>query len=173
MGKFILVSGPSGSGKSVFAEQLAARLPGSRYYIATMVPCTADNHRRIEKHRLQRQGLGFVTLERDRDVSLAPVEPGSTVLLEDVSNLLANALFAQGGSAGQVEEDIRGLAGRCGTFIAVTIAGLEEAGCTGETAGYIRDLNQLNRRLFQLADAAVSMKDGRPIARKGNLDDLV
>lgn len=173
MGKFILVAGPNGSGKSLFAEQLAARLPGSRYYIATMVPCTADNHMRIEKHRLQRQGLGFVTLERDRDVSLAPVEPDSTVLLEDVSNLLANALFAQGGSAGQVEEDIRRLAGRCGTLIAVTIAGLEETGCTGETAGYIRDLNQLNRRLFQLANAAVSMEEGRPIAEKGNLDDLV
>lgn len=173
MGKFILIAGPNGSGKSLFAEQLAARLPGSRYYIATMVPCTADNYRRIEKHRRQRRGLGFVTLERDRDVSLVPVEPDSTVLLEDVSNLLANALFAQGRSAGQVEEDIRRLAGRCGTLLAVTIAGLEETGCTGETAAYIRSLNQLNRRLFQLADAAVTMEQGRPVTEKGDLDALV
>ena len=48
MGKLIVVSGPNESGKSAFAESLMSRIPGQRYYIATMVPQTEENYRRIE-----------------------------------------------------------------------------------------------------------------------------
>lgn len=51
MGKIILISGPNGSGKSRFAEGLAEKFPGRRYYIATMKPQTEDNLRRIQRHR--------------------------------------------------------------------------------------------------------------------------
>ena len=43
MGKLIVVSGPNESGKSAFAESLMSRIPGQRYYIATMAPQTEEN----------------------------------------------------------------------------------------------------------------------------------
>ena len=104
MGELVLILGPNGSGKSRFAERfLDARAGGARFYSATMLPQTEENARRIAKHRAQRAGLGFQTLERPWFVSGAPVTPGSAVLLEDVSNLLANAIFAPAGDARNAE----------------------------------------------------------------------
>ena len=65
MGKLIVVSGPNESGKSAFAESLMSRIPGQRYYIATMVPQTEENYRRIEQ-----QLLTAVNLARLSEISL-------------------------------------------------------------------------------------------------------
>lgn len=169
MGSLILISGANGSGKSLYAERLAARAEGSRCYVATMRPCTDDNLRRIERHRAQRQGLGFQTLECPCQVGDAHVPEDSVVLLEDVSNLLANVVFETGGSADSVFQDICILLDRCALLIAVTISGLERGGCDGETATYIDSLNQLNRRLFDRADTAVELRNQLPVCRKGDI----
>ena len=42
-----LVIGGSASGKSTFAESIVSRLPGPRYYIATMEPWDAECRARI------------------------------------------------------------------------------------------------------------------------------
>ena len=167
MSNLILVSGANGSGKSRFAEQLIAQTTGKRFYIATMIPCTADNHERVEKHRKQRAGLGFQTLELPHEVSNAPVTPDSVVLLEDVSNLFANAMFETGRGVDAVYDDILGLANRCKLLVAVTISGLTDSGYDAQTAGYINGLNQLNQKLFTCAAAAISMQDGQPVYTKG------
>ena len=173
MAKLILISGGNGSGKSRWAEKLLSGFPGERFYIATMVPQTADNLVRIEKHRAQRAGLGFVTVEAPGKIGEAPVTPGSAVLLEDVSNLLGNAMFATGGTAAEVFEDIQALLQRCALLAAVTISGLSVEGYTGETARYIAALNRLNGQLFSAADAAVQMKDRVAHAVKGDADALI
>ncbi len=171
--KLILVSGPNNSGKSCYAEQLVAQITGSRFYIATMRPCTEQNHRRIQKHRQQRSGLGFQTLECPHKVGDVSVLPGSVVLLEDVSNLLANAMFEKDRTASQVYDDICRLAERCRLLVAVTIAGLEGRGYDSQTAAYIDALNELNGLLFEKADAAITMHNNTPICQKGDIHDLV
>ncbi len=173
MGKLVLISGPNGSGKSQLAESIAGRLSGDRYYIATMRPVNEDNLMRIEKHRKQRSGLGFLTLECPYSLVDASVSPGSVVLLEDVSNLLANAMFEKGGTVLSVMEDINGLLERCGILIAVTISGLDNEGYDGETAGYINGLNEINGRLLELADVAAAVKDRVPEFKKGDIHDLI
>ena len=96
----VLISGPNSSGKSLFAEGLVSRAGSERFYIATMVPRTEDNRRRIEKHRAQRQGLNFTTLELPYEVGSAPVTPGSAVLLLDTQTTehttLSNAQLEDG-----------------------------------------------------------------------------
>lgn len=164
---FVLVSGPNSSGKSRYAEQLIAGTEGPRYYIATMIPCTQENHRRIEKHRVQRKDLGFRTIESPYGVGNIPVPQDGIVLLEDVSNLLANALFDRQISPDRVFADICSLAGRCRMLVAVTISGLSPDGCDEETAAYIDALNRLNRKLYDVASAAVSMENGHPVCQKG------
>ncbi|MBQ8598544.1 MAG: bifunctional adenosylcobinamide kinase/adenosylcobinamide-phosphate guanylyltransferase [Oscillospiraceae bacterium] len=164
---FILISGSNGSGKSLFAERLVSQTSGKRYYIATMHAQTENNHARIEKHRRQREGLGFETLELPYELGSAPVGKDSVVLLEDVSNLLANAMFEKGGSVASVLEDICRLKDRCKLLIAVTISGLRDEGYDAETVSYINGLNQLNQRLFDLADAAYTMEYQQSVCVKG------
>ena len=173
MGTLILISGANGSGKSRYAERIVARTTGKRYYIATMRPCSEENLQRIEKHREQRKDLHFTTLECPTQVGEAAVETGSVVLLEDVSNLLANAMFERGGDEMSVYADIEALLARCRLLAAVTIAGLRADGYDGETAVYIHALNGLNQRLYDCAAAAVTMKGGTPFVEKGELDEIV
>lgn len=173
MGKLLLVSGGNGSGKSRYAENLIAKTTGPRYYIATMEPQTEDNHRRIQKHIAQRSGLNFITLELPAQVGTAPVTADSVVLLEDVSNLLGNILFSAQSTRSDAWQNILALQARCKLLVAVTISGLSSQGYEGETAAYIDDLNTLNRHLFDLADAAVTMKKNCPVWEKGAEYDIL
>lgn len=173
MGTLIMISGANGSGKSRYAERIVARTAGERYYIATMRPCSEENLQRIEKHREQRKDLQFTTLECPYQVGAAAVERDGVVLLEDVSNLLANAMFERGGDEASVYADIEALCSRCRLLVAVTITGLRADGYDGGTAAYIRALNGLNQRLYDRAAAAVTMKDGAPFAEKGDLDEII
>ena len=167
MGRLILVSGANDSGKSRWAERYLSGYPGEKYYIATMVPETEETRRRIEKHRRQRAGLGFHTLELPEDVENAPVSPNSAVLLEDVSNLLGNARFQSGKGWEAVGAALIALRARTALLCAVTISGLTEEGYEGETAEYIRELNLLNAFLTAASDSAVSMENGDPQVVKG------
>lgn len=157
----ILITGANGSGKSAFAESLVSDFPGKRVYLATMVAETAENRRRVEKHRRQRAGMEFATRELPWHLEQAKIGPADVVLLEDVSNLLANGLFAHGGNKEQALEQILNLERRCGVLLVVSISGLSEKAYSGETAAYIRDLHWLNTKLLEAADEAYEMgKDG-------------
>ncbi len=172
MGKIILITGSNGSGKSRFAESLAEKIPGRRYYIATMKPQTEENLRRIQKHREQRKNLDFKTMELSYQVGKADIPDGSVVLLEDVSNLLANTIFEHHGTMEEVSRDIFTLSEKSGTLIAVTISGLAPDGYEGETAAYINALNRLNRQLYEQSAAAAEMEGGTPIWKKGDMDEM-
>ena len=161
-----LVAGGNGSGKSRYAEAQIAETQGPRVYIATMVSQNEENRQRIEKHRRQRAGLDFTTVEEPWQVSTVPVPEGAVVLLEDVSNLLANLVFSANGTREQALAEISRLADRCGQLVLVTITGLDANGYHGETAAYIRDLDWLNDRLAQMADQVIEMRDGEPVRWK-------
>lgn len=98
-----LITGASCSGKSAYAEKLAVSLKkehpcGTLYYVATMIPYDAECKARIMRHRSMRDGKGFVT--KEQPVHLAAVSAGSedVLLIECLSNLLANELYEEGGS---------------------------------------------------------------------------
>ena len=59
-----LVSGASGSGKSLFAENISCSYEGRKLYLATMENESEAAKKRIEKHRMMRQGKGFETIEK-------------------------------------------------------------------------------------------------------------
>ena len=172
MGRLILVCGTNDSGKSAFAEMLAAKTGGELYYIATMIPKTPDNAACIKKHISQRKNLNFTTIELAYQVHGAPVTNNAVILLEDVSNLMANSFFDRRVSSSQVFSDIFALLERCSTLIAVTISGLDSGAYDGETAAYIDSLNDLNRALFNYADTAIEMKNRIPCIQKGEPDSV-
>ncbi len=95
-----LIIGGSGSGKSAYAEELLFSLPdaGKKYYIATMQVCDEESERRVKKHRKQREGKRFYTIEQPVHVSgaLTQMDAGKkSAMLECVSNLVANEMFAK------------------------------------------------------------------------------
>ena len=110
-----IVIGGAGSGKSAFAEGLVCRLPGEKIYLATMLPRGGESARRVEKHRAQRAGMGFETLERGLDLERAALPARANVLLEDLSNLLANERYEpSGGGEDAVRRGLEALIAACG-----------------------------------------------------------
>ena len=172
MGKLIVISGKNDSGKSLFAENLIAKYKGKRYYIATMIPKTADNCDRIEKHKNQRESLSFTTLELPYSLSEAIIEEDSAVLLEDVSNLLANNIFDKGVGCDKVLEDILNLTAKCSLVVAVTISHLVSSDYEGETAMYIDSLNKINEELRNRSCISVIMENGKAVYEKGEENDI-
>lgn len=164
-----LVLGANSSGKSEYAEQLAVKSGEPRIYLATMMPQTEENYKRIEKHRMQRKDRGFTTIEEPWNLKDIEIPKDSVVLLEDVSNLLANGIFVYVANAQQALAEILNLAKRCRKLIIVSISGLSPEGYVEETRDYINQLNWLNDRLIYYSSEAVEMKDG--IARPSSIEE--
>lgn len=166
----VLVTGGSGSGKSAWAERAAAALPAQRrFYLATMRVYDPESERRVARHRAQRAGRGFETLERPVDIGGAAVAAGSLALLEDLPNLLANEMFGRGDPA-RILPGIRALAAKCAHLLIVTGEVFSDGGRYGaETLAYMRTLACLNREAAALADAAVEVVYSIPVPLKGEL----
>lgn len=152
-----LIYGPNNSGKSKYAEDVAVAGGKKLVYLATMVPQNEENHKRIEKHRIQRQDKGFQTIEAGWNIGELEVESDAVILLEDASNLVANGIFMHGADAEKAYQDILTLAGKCKKLIIVSIGGLSAEGYDEETTHYIEQLNWLNEKLEKVADVVVEM----------------
>ena len=91
-----LVTGGSGSGKSEYAENWLTgrnKKDGTYIYIATMQPYTEETMKKIERHHRLRAGKGFRTLEKYTDLSELEIPKNQGILLECISNLVANELY--------------------------------------------------------------------------------
>ena len=162
----VLVLGTPKSGKSLLAEELCVALGDSeKYYLATMRVMDHQGALRVEKHRKQREGKGFVTIERGREITGAVKDmahPGAaTVLLECVSNLVGNELFEnpvrRGMSAEQfadaMVDEIGQLAGAVHHLVIVSsVYPLSDPGYDEATVRYVTYLHAVNERLKALAD---------------------
>ena len=91
-----VIIGKQNSGKSLRAEELAVSYGKPLFYLATMKVMDQEGRKRVEKHRKQREGKGFITIEREYDlraVGTVLLAQHATVLLECVANLVGNELF--------------------------------------------------------------------------------
>lgn len=147
-----LILGPNNSGKSLYAETLAAQdSVHPLIYIATMIPQTDENFTRIEKHRMQRAGKGFQTIEEPWEIDTLLIPSDAVVLLEDASNLLANGIFQHHENVSVCFQKIQTLAERCQKLIIVSITGLTPGSYDTETNDYILQLNSLNELLERIS----------------------
>ena len=99
-----IVYGGSASGKSSYAESFAMSLQGDGrlLYIATMYPykwntteLDPETIQRIERHRAMRADKGFDTVECYRHVEHIVAKRQDVLLLECMSNLLANEMYLE------------------------------------------------------------------------------
>ncbi len=177
----IVITGGSGSGKSAYAESYITKLRKQKercFYIATMQPYGEEGKMRVEKHRAQRAGKGFVTIEcyQDLEQCIDQVKDG-IVLLECMSNFVANQMFGneiEKEEIGQKKEwdklvwllkhQIELLRNACKHFVIVT----NEVFSDGiqyekETMDYIEVLGRINQILIQMADEAIEVVYSIPI----------
>jgi adenosylcobinamide kinase/adenosylcobinamide-phosphate guanylyltransferase len=95
MSRIVLFTGGARSGKSMRAEQYAARLSEHVTYLATAEAGDDEMRERIAHHR-RRRPAAWKTIEAPRNVAaaLASLAPGSVVLLDCLSLLVSNLLLA-------------------------------------------------------------------------------
>ncbi len=167
----MLVLGANGSGKSAYAERVACSLcqgQGRLYYLATMLPFGSEGEQRVKRHRAQREGMGFFTVESP--FGKVNSDAMDTVLLEDASNLLANLMFEQKTADGATAAlaQIETLRTSCQHIIVVSISGFDaNDGGDKETVAYIAALNTLNQQIAKRADVVIEMVSGLPAIQKG------
>ena len=94
----IFISGGCKNGKSYYAQHLAKgqQKVGPLYYIATMKAVDPEDDARIAKHREEREGWGFTTVEQGRDIEavLDACDHDGSFLLDSLTALLANEMFS-------------------------------------------------------------------------------
>ena len=171
----VLISGPNGSGKSALAEHLISTASSKLVYIATMISRNSDNIERIEKHRIRREPMNFHTIEEPYNLSKAVpfINKCDSVLLEDLSNLLANVIFEKNGSEEDILQQIKFLEAHSRRLYIVTISGLDGSEYTGETSSYIKMLNSLNQKVSECASVHIELCNGKPHYTKGEPSDVI
>lgn len=194
-----LVIGGSGSGKSAYAEQMAVKAAGngSLYYVATMQVYDEEGKKKVERHQKMRAGKGFFTIEQPRrlkeaakkvatekvsagKVAAERVPAGKIVLLECMSNLVANEMFSEENLSAVMDEakikqlsheiisGVTALQDSCDILIIVTNQIFEDGiRYDASTMDYIRLLGDINRQIAERAEQVVEVVAGIPIFIKG------
>ncbi len=174
----ILISGGCKNGKSFFAQQLAKQQAyGGKplYYIATMEPADEEDRDRILRHRKEREGWGFTTLEQSRAIGELTADFSGSFLLDSVTALLSNEMFRRDGSVDRkahlrVAEELSRLADRSGSVVFVSDYIFSDAIKYDElTELYRRGLAWVDRVLAQKCDAVVDVSYGNIQWLKGNI----
>ena len=178
----IFISGTQNSGKSLLAEKLATQTGDSiRLYLATMKLCDEEGIKRVEKHRKQREGKGFITVEKQTRITeiISDLKrpEDTTVLLECVSNLVGNEMRDVtkraelvtgdkpdlGKFADEVAEDINKLSKAVHNLIIVTNEyPAQDEGYDDETRLYVRLLSMVNSRIRAFVDVVREIPSRHP-----------
>lgn len=172
----MLITGGSGSGKSAFAEDMVLSFgEADRIYIATMYPFDGESQKRVKRHRKMRSGKGFETIECYTGLKDVLIPGGSTVLLECMSNLVANEMFQENGAhektTEMIIEGIQSLRKQAGNLVIVTNEIFSEtAEYQGDTERYQEYLGKVNQVLAEEADEVVEVVYGIPVYHKRRKD---
>lgn len=168
----IVIIGGSGSGKSEFAENTALQLNrGELVYIATMQPFDEESKERVKRHQRMRQSKNFKTIECFTGLSNVVVGNNTTALLECMSNLVANEMFAEDGAKENtllaIKQGIKHLAEQTEHLLIVTNNIFEDGfSYDEETMKYMKQLGDINSWLCNIADRVVEVVHGIPIEIK-------
>ncbi len=174
----IFISGGSSSGKSGIAETKAVNLhkeykTDKLYYIATMHSYGKEGEERIKKHREMRFGKGFETLElyNTKSINEYHFDKNSTILLECMSNLLANEMYDEATDKIHIIENIihtiTNLISKCKNLVIVSNEIFNDyVFYDNECKKYIKNLGIININLVKLSDIAIESVYGVEIHHK-------
>ncbi|MCB6993809.1 bifunctional adenosylcobinamide kinase/adenosylcobinamide-phosphate guanylyltransferase [bacterium 210820-DFI.6.37] len=165
----ILISGGCKNGKSFFAQEEAKRQADEKglplYYLATMIPSDEEDRARIRRHVRERAGWGFTTIEQGINVcgALEKADPEGVFLLDSVTALLSNEMFASGGEVDlqapkRVSRQLAEFAERTGNTVFVSdFIYSDAAGYEALTEEYRKGLALCDRTLAKLCGQVIEV----------------
>jgi len=178
MGQLLFVTGGARSGKSSYAERLAAAQPHPVTYIATLEPLDDEMRHRIARHQQQRPE-DWTTIEPPRALAQAILEvsPEHCILLDCLSLWVSNRLLPLGDDPpldaiatleDQLVAELQQLIEAAGTRDADTIIVTNEVGAgvvppTPLGRAYRDLLGRANQLISTHADRAWLLVAGRPL----------
>lgn len=188
-----IVYGGSASGKSSYAESFAMSLQGEGrlLYIATMYPykwntteIDPETMQRIESHRAMRADKGFDTVECYRHVEHIVAKRQDVLLLECMSNLLANEMYLEPDSnagsdmaetmspvSNKIVQALIDLSTRVQELVIVTNDVFSDGGSLTydeSTREYVKNLAEINCALARVAETVTEVVCGIPVIVKKN-----
>ena len=188
-----IVYGGSASGKSSYAESFAMSLQGEGrlLYIATMYPykwntteLDLETMQRIERHRAMRADKGFDTVECYRHVEHIVAKRQDVLLLECMSNLLANEMYLEPDSnagsdmaetmspvSNKIVQALVNLSTRVQDVVIVTNDVFSDGGSLTydeSTREYVKNLAEINCALARVAETVTEVVCGIPVIVKKN-----
>ncbi|AQQ54314.1 bifunctional adenosylcobinamide kinase/adenosylcobinamide-phosphate guanylyltransferase [Planococcus lenghuensis] len=179
-GKLIFVCGGVRSGKSNYAEKRILEVDSARrIYIASGKASDAEMEARIQRHRNEREGLGWLTIEQPTDLAqtISHLKKGDAVLWDCLTTYLANELY-DGWETGAecatipgcmdrkwrlLQEAIRNIREIAGLVVIVSNEVLDEP---VQSEIYQRWLGMMHRWLAAEADEAIEIEFGMAQKRK-------
>ena len=171
----IFIYGAASCGKSEYAENLTLSYNKKSIYLATMQVYDDIDKLKVQKHRRLRLGKGFRTVECPKDIQTLSVDKDEVILLECLSNLLANEIFDSRNDgessdyemkikADKIYNDIISLSRKCFELIIVGNDVFSEAKALSlSVVSYLRALLYLQNKLISHADKSIEMVCGIPV----------
>jgi adenosylcobinamide kinase / adenosylcobinamide-phosphate guanylyltransferase len=177
-GSVTLVLGGARSGKSRYAQQLAEQ-SGRVVFVATAKISDEEMRAKIERHREDRP-KEWLTVEEPLELPrvLAEHESSCDMIVVDCLTLYAANLFeAEGEDDSAIDRRIAALCEALQRTQCVVVLVSNEVGSgivpTHPLGRQYRDLlGELNQKIAKLADDAVLMVAGLPLALKGHLEAM-
>ena len=170
-----LITGGSGSGKSEFAEDLSVSYKSNNLiYIATMFLYDNESLKKVERHKRMRDHKNFKTIECFKNLNALSISNNSTVLIDCMSNLVANEMYLEGGAKDKtVQEVIRGIESinnQAENLVIVTNEVFsDDIVYDDDTMRYIRNLGEINKEIGKKADNVVEVVYSIPVFHKGGI----
>ena len=173
----ILLVGGSKSGKSMAAQNYAKKLEnkeGLLYYLATMKPSDLEDNSRIERHLLDREGFGFTTIEKHRNLKdiVYNLNNNDTILLDSITSLVTNEMYCEGNFIPNVREklfeDIDSISKKVENLIIVTDYLFSDGIIYDSyTEAFRKEIGRLNINLCKISDVVIECSFNNEIIHKG------
>ena len=170
------ISGGCRNGKSFYAQRIARAAGSPLYYVATMIPRDAEDEARIARHRQERAGWGFETLECGTGIlaCLDGADPNGSFLLDSVTALLSNEMFDASGfhpdAPDRIAGELTAFVRRAPKVVLVSDYIYSDANRYDEwTEAYRRGLARIDRALAAACDNVLEVVHGIAIVHKGEL----
>lgn len=128
---------------------------------------------RIRDHRRMREGKSFRTVEQGLALETLDLPGERLVLLECMTNLLANELYDPKAKhpdapAAYIMEGIRHLKAQAEDLIVIAQDAFSEVPMDPEMRRYVKESGRVNQLLAKEADVVVEVKFGLPLVLKGS-----
>ena len=173
----VYISGGAKNGKSTFAQRKAKELSEAGgtplYYVATMIARDSEDDQRVARHRIERAGWGFETIEQPVDLTAILEDPSidknGVFMLDSVTAIMENEMFrvengefvCDGTAPGRVRNDMVAFAKATGNTVFVSDGIYGDMGeYSQSTEDYRKALADCDRALAEACDKVVEITYG-------------